>query len=72
MKLARDCLLLGRRLSDDELSRYRVLIEERTQGAESGMLLKTIFQIMAHMDKAIDEARAKEARELRAHGHAPV
>jgi tRNA (mo5U34)-methyltransferase len=28
--LARDCLVLDRRLSDDEFSRYRTLIEERT------------------------------------------
>ena len=30
------------------------------------------FHIMSHMNKAIDEVRAKEARELRARGHAPV
>lgn len=29
MKLARDCLLLDSRLSDEELSRYRAMIEER-------------------------------------------
>jgi transposase len=30
------------------------------------------FHIMAHLNKAIDEVRAKEARQLRARGHAPV
>jgi len=30
------------------------------------------FHIMSHMSKAIDEVRAKEARDLKAHGYAPV
>jgi transposase len=30
------------------------------------------FHIMAHMNKAIDEVRAKEARELKANGYEPV
>ncbi len=30
------------------------------------------FHIMAHMSKAIDEVRAKEARDLKARGYAPV
>jgi transposase len=30
------------------------------------------FHIMAHMNKAIDEVRAKEAREMRANGYEPV
>jgi transposase len=30
------------------------------------------FHIMSHMNKAIDEVRAKEARELRANGHEPI
>jgi len=30
------------------------------------------FHIMSHMSKAIDEVRAQEARDLKAHGYAPV
>ena len=30
------------------------------------------FHIMSHMSKAIDEVRAKEARDLKAQGHAPI
>ena len=30
------------------------------------------FHIMSHMSKAIDEVRAKEARDLKARGHAPI
>ena len=46
----------------------------RVVAKKAGLALHILdrFHIMAHMNKAIDEVRAKEARALRARGHAPV
>jgi transposase len=46
----------------------------RVVAKKAGLALHVLdrFHIMAHMNKAIDEVRAQEARALRAHGHAPV
>jgi transposase len=40
--------------------------------AAQAVLVLDRFHIMSHMSKAIDEVRAKEARELKANGYEPV